>query len=178
MVKKIETERLILRAPKMSDSKDFYQYAKKPNIGLTAGWLPHEFEEESRFILSDFIKKEDVWVITIKPSDKMVGSIGLKVRDFEEAINGICELGYALDDTYWNKGYVSEATKALIEYAFKVYEVKKIIAGHSLGNIGSQKIILKNNFKFTHIDTSRTFANPSIKEVYMYELVNPKEKTK
>ena len=176
MLETIETERLVLRAPTLEDLDSFYEYAQKPNIGLTAGWLPHESKEESLIILNDFINKEDVWAITIKPSNKMVGTIGLKVRDFEEAVNGICELGYAIDDIYWNQGYTSEATKAIIAHAFNVYEVEKIIAGHSINNIASQRIILKNGFKFSHIDNSRSFANTSIKEVYTYELINPTKK--
>lgn len=173
MLDTIETERLILREPRLSDAKDFYAYAKKSTIGYSAGWLPHVSLKESTEVLKDFIQKEDVWAITIKPNDIMVGSIGLKVRDFEEAINRICEIGYAIDDTFWNKGYVSEAVKSVINKAFNDYELAKILAGHDINNKASQKIILKNGFKFTHIDTTRIFANEDIKEVYMYELVNP-----
>lgn len=174
MVEKIETERLILRAPKKTDAKAFYNYAKKSTIGPLAGWLPHESITHSKIILNDFIKTEDVWVINIKPSNQMVGSISLKFRNIEEAIKGICEIGYALDDTYWNQGYISEAVTAILDVAFNKYDVKKVIAGHDISNKASQRVILKHGFKFTHIDTSRVFSNPDIHEVYMYELNNPK----
>lgn len=170
MLTKIETERLILRSPRITDLEDFYNYAKKSNIGPSAGWLPHTSLEETKAILNDFIDKEEVWTITIKPNDVMVGTIGLHVRDFFSAINGIAEIGYVLNDEYWNNGYMTEAVRAIIDIAFNEYGFKKLVCGHEKNNIKSQRIILKTGFKFSHIDDTRVFANKDIKEIYMYEL--------
>ncbi|VEU80741.1 GNAT family N-acetyltransferase [Haploplasma axanthum] len=172
MLKTIETKRLVLRPPRESDLTDFYNYAKKSNIGPNAGWLPHESIEETKEILTSFIQKEEVWVITIKPNDQMIGTISLHCSDFYQAVNGIAEVGYALDDLYWNKGYMTEALEGLIKHAFNDLKLNKLTCGHEKNNLASQRVILKNGFKFKEIDDSRIFANADIKEVYTYELVN------
>ena len=52
-MKRLETNRLILRDLKLSDLDHFYQYAKKENIGPMAGWHPHRSIEESEMILKN-----------------------------------------------------------------------------------------------------------------------------
>ncbi|MDY0278012.1 MAG: GNAT family N-acetyltransferase [Acholeplasma sp.] len=170
MLKTIETQRLVLRAPNLSDLDDFYHYASKENIGIRAGWLPHESLEESKLNLISLIEKEEVWAITIKPTNQLVGTIGLHIRDFFDAINGIAELGYSLDDKHWNHGYMTEAVKAILNTAFDYYGFKKIVCGHQENNKASQKVILKNGFHFTNIEKNRDYGEFKIKNIYMYEL--------
>ena len=40
--KMLETERLILRPVTLDDCDDIYEYSKNPNVGIHAGWKPHE----------------------------------------------------------------------------------------------------------------------------------------
>lgn len=47
-MKKLESERLILRKWIESDSKDMYEYAKSNLVGPNAGWKPHKDEDESK----------------------------------------------------------------------------------------------------------------------------------
>ena len=47
-MKRMETERLILRPWELSDAEDLYAYASTPKVGPMAGWKPHESVEESR----------------------------------------------------------------------------------------------------------------------------------
>ena len=49
----LETERLILRPWKATDSKDFFEYAKSPTLGPQAGWKPHADEAESKKVIFD-----------------------------------------------------------------------------------------------------------------------------
>lgn len=175
-MKKITTKRLILRKPSLNDLNDLFEYAKSPEVGPSAGWLPHQTIEYSKEILNNFIRSEDVWAIELKAEKKMIGTISLYTRDFEDAILGIVELGYTIGRNYWNMGYASESVSAMIEFAFKKLKINKIVCGHTIDNERSKKIILKNNFKFTHMDDTRIFSVDSIKEVLMYELDNPYKK--
>jgi [ribosomal protein S5]-alanine N-acetyltransferase len=45
-MKTLETKRLIIRPIAMTDMEAMFEYAKKPNIGPMAGWLPHQSIEE------------------------------------------------------------------------------------------------------------------------------------
>lgn len=57
------------------------------------------------------------------------------------------EIGYTLGENYWGKGLGTEVCKALVDYCFSLQLKKDIVAVTDLDNIGSQKVLLKSNFK-------------------------------
>jgi RimJ/RimL family protein N-acetyltransferase len=59
----------------------------------------------------------------------------------------ILELGYILDNKYWNRGYGTEICSGLLDYGFNVLGVDKIIARMYPENIGSIRICEKLNFR-------------------------------
>ena len=65
-MKTLETDRLILRPFRESDAEDFYAYARVEGVGEAAGWAHHRSIDESRAILADFIKKDDVYALELK----------------------------------------------------------------------------------------------------------------
>lgn len=154
----------------MKDLNDFHEFATLNNVGPSAGWLPHLDIKESRSVLKEHIKRRDIWFIELKEIKKVIGTINLNVRDFFDAIDGVCELGYAINSNYWQMGYASEAVEIVINHSFKDLGIKKLVCGHTKDNDYSKKIILKNGFKFTNIDDDRLFENEEISNVYMYEL--------
>lgn len=168
-MKKLETARLILRKLKQSDLKDFYNYAKKETIGPNAGWPYHRSIGESKFILNQMIKDNDVWGLIHKDNNKLIGTIGLHVRNVTNAVLNQKEIGYALDDIYWNQGLVTEACLEVIKYAFLDEKLDKVLCGHAFENIGSKRVIEKCGFKYTHIERRPNFEQHMI-DVYMYEI--------
>lgn len=59
----LETERLILRPWKKDDVEDFYEYAKVDGVGQMAGWNPHTSIQESKMVLSSFMKEKNVFAL-------------------------------------------------------------------------------------------------------------------
>ena len=84
----------------MKDLNDFHEFATLNNVGPSAGWLPHLDIKESRSVLKEHIKRRDIWFIELKEIKKVIGTINLNVRDFFDAIDGVCELGYAINSNY------------------------------------------------------------------------------
>ena len=173
MIKELETQRLILRKPVIEDLKDFHKYASKSNIGPNAGWLPHYSLEESKHVLKSFIKENNVWAITLKAYNKLIGTIDL--RDHDYFSHEVYEIGYSLDDKYWNKGIVTEALNKVIDYAFGELKIKRLIASHSENNIASQKVLEKNGFIYTHTEETTLYLSVGIKTVKWYEKLNIQE---
>lgn len=95
----LETKRLILRAWKLEDLDDFFEYAKYPDIGPNAGWKPHETKEESLRILENFIEKDEVWAIVNKENGKAIGSIGIHEDEKRKGVNAKM-IGYGLSKDY------------------------------------------------------------------------------
>lgn len=168
-MKQLETKRLILRQLNISDLKDFFSYAKKKTIGPRAGWPNHKNINESRFILNQMIKDNDVWGIVYKENNKLIGTIGLHVRNATNQMLNQKEIGYALDDNYWNQGLVTEACLEVIKYAFISENLNKVLCGHAEENLASKRVIEKCGFTFTHLERRPNYKQLMI-DVYMYEL--------
>jgi [ribosomal protein S5]-alanine N-acetyltransferase len=168
-MKTLVTERLILRPLKLSDLEAFNSYSKKPNIGPNAGWKPHQSLEESEAILKMMIREDEVWGITEKTSDVLIGTIGLHVRNFDNAILNQKEIGYVLDDIHWGKGYMTEAVKKVLDYAFLDLELDFVLCGHALANDRSKRVIEKVGFTHTHFEDRDHFDGTKI-SIKMYQI--------
>ncbi len=165
-MKRLETKRLVLRGLELGDLEDFYQYARKPDIGPRAGWKPHESIEQSLMILSRMIKDNEVWAITLKNRNRIIGTIGLHQRDQED--DSYREIGYVLDDIYWNQGIATEAVKRLIIHAFSDLGLKRVTCGHHPSNTASRRVIEKSGFIHTH-DEKRKRTDGKEETIIMYE---------
>lgn len=173
-MKTIETERLILRPLTLDDINDFFNYCKKPNIGPNAGWKPHETIEESLKILNMMMSEHEVWGIELKDNHQLIGTIGLHVRNFDNAIANRKEIGYVLDDTYWNQGYMTEAVRHVIDYAFIDEELDEVVCGHATHNLRSKRVIDKSGFIYTHQE-ERDHFDGSKMMISMYKLENKRK---
>jgi len=174
-MKTLETERLILRALRLSDLDDFFHYCKKETIGPNAGWKPHESIEEAYRILNMMINENEVWGIEHKENHHLIGTVGLHVRNFDNALANRKEIGYVLDDTYWNQGYMTEAVRKVIEYAFIDEELDEVLCGHSLSNLRSKRVIEKTGFIYTHNEERDHYDGTKIM-ISMYKLENLRKK--
>ncbi|CCV64479.1 predicted GCN5-related N-acetyltransferase [Alteracholeplasma palmae J233] len=161
--------------PETNDLTKFHEYAIKPNVGPQAGWHPHQSIIETKIILKSFINENETWAITVKPYNEIIGTIDLKVLDFFDALEGTYEIGYSLNDIYWNKGYMTEAIQAVLEYAFAKMGATKVIASHAPFNEASKKVLLKNGFIFTHIEKTNKYLSFGINELYYYEIKNKRK---
>ena len=151
-MKRIETERLILDKWTTSeeDIKGLYEYAKNPDVGPNAGWKPHDSEAESREIIEELFIPHDVWAIREKASGKVIGSIGLEPDKRRENVNSR-EMGYSLAKESWGKGYMTEAARAVIDYAFEELDLVVLAICTGPENKRSQRVIEKCGFKFEGI---------------------------
>ena len=151
-MKRIETERLILDKWTTSeeDIKGLYEYAKNPDVGPNAGWKPHDSEAESREIIEELFIPHDVWAIREKASGKVIGSIGLEPDKRRENVNSR-EMGYSLAKESWGKGYMTEAARAVIDYAFEEFDLVVLAICTGPENNRSQRVIEKCGFKFEGI---------------------------
>mgnify|MGYP003296226414 CR=1 FL=1 len=172
---RIETERLILRAWKETDAEDFYEYAKVDGVGQMAGWLPHKSLEESKTILGFFINEKKTFALELKENGKVIGSLGLEVREGEpEVPEGSMgrEIGYAIGKPYWGRGLVPEAVKAVIDYCFKELDFDWLTCGHFIWNDRSRRVVEKSGFKYVKDVVHHTrFGTEELTKLYI--LKNP-----
>lgn len=142
----LETERLILRPFEIEDAQAMYEgWASDPEVTKYLTWNAHKDIEETKAILNKWIEEYEKperlnFAIEEKDSHKLIG--GIDVVGYLDGVNGTPVIGYNLNKEYWNKGYMTEACKCLLEYLFeKGYEKVKIDAFKE--NRASQRVIEK-----------------------------------
>lgn len=166
----LNTERLILREWRESDSFDLYEYAKSDLVGPNAGWKPHKSEDESKEIIKMFINNNDTYAIVLKSENKVIGGIGLHNRNPDEKLKNLeqREIGYVLNPTYWGNGYAPEAANCLLNYAFNELNLDLIWCGHFDFNSNSKRVSEKCGFKykFTKDEKLKLLDDKEVKTLY------------
>ncbi len=160
----MESPRLILRHWKWDDAKDLYSYAKDPAVGPIAGWPAHQSLEESEQILKTAFNKKECYAICLKPENKAIGCIELKLQGHSDLVNSEeeCELGYWLGRPYWGRGLMSEAVCRILRRAFEDLQMKNVWAGYYDGNSRSKHV--QEKCGFTYQWTSKDVDVPLMKE--------------
>lgn len=154
--KELIGNKLILRKFKISDAKDMYDnWANDEDVTKYLTWKPHKDIEESREIISSWIKnysKEDFYQWSIcKLNDESIGSITLMNVDVSKKSAFV---GYCIGRKYWNKGYTSEALKLILKYAFEEARFRTIYAKHDVRNINSGRVMKSAGMKYFKSQTN------------------------
>ena len=169
----IETERLLLRKPRIEDAKPMFDnWANNPEVTKYLTWNPHENIEVTKMIINHWLEEEKDpktirFVITLKDNSEPIGSI-----DVVGYIEDNPEIGYCLSKKYWNQGLMTEACKAFIKHLFNK-GFNKVLIKAVVENIGSNRVIGKCGFKFTHQERleHQSSFKPNPVTLNCYELV-------
>lgn len=143
---KLITERLILDQIKISDIPLIVKFAGNSNITDNTRTMPHPYYEEDAIAWINLANKgfkeknNYTFAIRSKSSLEFMGGIGL-IMNTE---NNRAELGYWLAEPFWNKGYTTEAVKAILQFGFETLKLNKIIAMYLTTNEASGKVMVKN----------------------------------
>lgn len=150
-MRRLETERLILRTWNFEDAEDMFAYASTPKVGPMAGWKPHENLEETRGVIEMILTEDEVWALELKENHKVIGSLGLH-KSKKAGLEYDRELGYVLSEDYWGQGLAVEAAKRSIQFAFEELQIDTLLVSHFDFNTQSKRVIEKLGFCYqTHI---------------------------
>lgn len=169
-MKRIETERLILRKWCKGDYLDMYDYGSDDRVGPNAGWLVHKTIEDSKEIVNMFIDDDEEYAVVLKSENKVIGGVGLHYKNIDENIKGgnAREIGYVLNPRYWGNEYIPEAVRALIKFGFEELDLDLIWCGHFDFNDKSRRVVEKCgfNFKFEKVRELSLLNNKKVNELY------------
>jgi [ribosomal protein S5]-alanine N-acetyltransferase len=81
-----------------------------------------------------------VWLLIERESRTVVGSAGFQGHANSD---GEIELGYGVHADFRNRGYATEAARALVEWAFAQPDVKRVTAHCDHDNLPSHRVVEK-----------------------------------
>ena len=141
----LETERLVLRAPRLGDVKAVALLANDRRIAENTARIPHPYRatDAEDFIASANLGTEIVFLITLR-NGAVIGACGFTQIDRHPP-----EIGYWLGVKYWGKGYATEAVRALIDHIFTDLGDEAIQAAARVTNPASRRVLEKCGFQWS-----------------------------
>lgn len=137
----IQTERLVLRRFTVDDAQAMFEnWANDERVSRYLTWNPHKSQEATRRLLVSWCEeyqKPNVYNWLMEYSGVPIGSISV-VRFSEQS--EYAELGYCMGYDYWNKGFMSEAAGAVINYLFSEVGVNRVGISHAIKNPASGRV--------------------------------------
>ncbi len=144
----ITTGRLVLRLPEPEDAKPFAGVANNMAIASQMSSLPHPYSEKNAeswiaATRANADPQKISLVITLKDGT-IAGATGIAPMD-----NGEPEISYFIGQSHWGKGLATEAAQAIIDHAFAVLDIERIVGRCGSTNSGSRRVLEKCGFQFS-----------------------------
>lgn len=172
----LETERLVLRPFRLADAGRVRELAGDRAIYETTLNVPHPYEEgmAERWIASHahefFQGRGMTWAVTQKDGE-LVGAIGLAA----EPRHGRAELGYWIGVPYWNRGYCTEAARAVLACGFETLGCHRILAHHLEENPASGRVMEKAGMVKEGVLRDHVRKDGRYRSIVVYGLVRTEE---
>jgi ribosomal-protein-alanine N-acetyltransferase len=135
----LATERLLLRPFTLDDAPAVQRLASAYEIAENTLLIPHPYPEGAAAEWIAKPKPPDNHVFAITLSGEVIGAIGLEVQP--EHDRG--EIGYWIGLPYWNRGYATEAVRAVAGWGFESLRLHRIFAQHFTRNAASGRVMQK-----------------------------------
>ena len=148
----IETERLVLREIIPEDAKAFFEMDSNPEVVKYVGMKPLTEIGQSVEMIKSIRKQYEEngigrWAVIQKDTGKLVGWSGLKLIKEINNHHNIYDLGYRFTPEYWGKGYATETSIAVLNYAFTEMNLGKVFAYADVENNVSNHVLKKLGFE-------------------------------
>lgn len=171
----LQTERLILNQPLDTDIPVLVEIMKNPIYHKNTTNIPFPYTEASATFWVELAaqgllnKNAYIFAIRLKNTPKIIGGIGLGI----DKINNRAELGYWLDETYWNKGFITEAAKEILTFGFDQLNLKRIFASYFDFNEASGKIMQNIGMQKEGLLQAYTLKEGKYINHILYASINP-----
>ena len=149
----LETKRLTLRAPRHEDVKAIAVLANDRRIAENTTRIPHPYRvADAEEFVANVNRRVGEACFVLMLDGTLIGACGIDPRD-EGA-----ELGYWLGAGYWGNGFMTEAARAVIDYAFGDLRYETLQSGARVTNPASRRVLEKCAFQWTGVRLTRIRA--------------------
>jgi RimJ/RimL family protein N-acetyltransferase len=144
----IETRRLTLRAPVMSDTERLASLGGERDIARMTTRMPWPYgrRDAEAFISScqaQDRRRDNTFVIDLE-NEGVVGVLGLFTPT-----DALLETGYWIGKPYWGRGLATEALQGALAWTKQSWRRRVVTAGHFADNAASGQVLIKAGFLYT-----------------------------
>ncbi|HZS09528.1 MAG TPA: GNAT family protein [Blastocatellia bacterium] len=144
----LKCSNFIIRPWRSGDEEALIRHADNRNISRNlrdAFPSPYTFADACWWVEHASASLADT-AFAIELDGEAVGGIGLLLKD--DIYRRSAEIGYWLSEQFWGRGIVTEAVRAVTEYAFSNFDLCRIYAGVFETNPGSMRVLEKAGYQF------------------------------
>ena len=149
----------------MEDAYDYYLIASNKNITTSFMLDGVENLEEAKSEIEEIISNymdEEYYYFAIRLDNKLIGVMKTYESDY-------LELGYAINEDYWNNGYATIALNLVTNYFLNMNRIKKIILGAFSDNYASIRVMEKCGYTFLGIKKDEFFYKGKSRDICYFE---------
>ena len=169
----LESERLHFRRLTDADAPEIFALRSNPEI---MKYIPRPLAttiEDAlahiKLINEKIDENIDInWAVTEKGNDKCIGLMGFYRTQPE---NFRTEIGYMITPEHNGKGYVTEAVKTLLDFAFNTLNFHSIEAVIDSRHMASERVLQKNGFEKEAHFKENFFYNNEFTDTVIYSLL-------
>lgn len=140
----LETERLILRVPELSDAEVIRALCGDRRVAETTLNIPYPYPDGAALAWADRARtlmmqgKRYSFMMVDKTTVQIVGSISLWLTDGWQG-----GMGYWVGVPFWGKGYATEAGRSILRFGFESLHLGRIYASYMTHNHASARVMEK-----------------------------------
>lgn len=168
----LETDRLVLRPYLQEDAPEVARLLNDPELARFLMVIPHPFVEfDARQLVKAAWRRItagrgfDLLVTVKEMGDRPVGSVGVGLHDEGER----AELGFWVGREYWGRGYASEATRRMVDFAEERLGVRRFTGTATADNRASLAVLAKLGFAEAGRGEKRRPSTGKLHEVVLLE---------
>lgn len=166
----MQTARLRLREMHAADAPYLLEQLNQPSFIRNIGDRNVRTLEDAGRYLEDRVMASyrrhgfGMYVVELQGSGEPVGMAGLVKRDGLQDV----DIGYALLERHWGKGYALEAASAVLAHALQVLKLPRVVAITEPDNEPSQALLRKLGLRYV-----QTVSVPGVEGLSAFFTTDP-----
>ena|SRR5579871_6248731 len=160
-----------IRSWQIADAESLVLHANNRNISRNLRDrfpFPYTFNDAKAFISFALNQKPET-VFAIAVDGSAVGGIGLMLHDDVERV--AAEIGYWLAEPFWGRGIMSEAVRAMTQYAIRTHQLTRVYALPFEWNRASCRVLEKAGYTLEGRLRRSAIKNGRVIDQFLYAFV-------